>query len=455
MTITNDGPSAGPGYASPQEAIRAPKEKVVYTICIYTGTGVERPDYLATIDADESSPTYGEIISRLEVGVIGDELHHMGWNACSSCHGDANMTRQYLIVPGVRTSNFYIIDVGTDPRNPTLHKTIDGEEIKSKLNMSAPHTVHCLGSEIIVSMLGDADGNAPGGFLQLDKDFEIVGRWENDISGMNYNYDFWYQPRHNMMVSTEWGAPNTFMPGFDLEDVGAGKYGRHIHFWDFENKSIEKSVDLGEEGMIPLEVRFHHDPDSSHGFVGATLSSNIFHWYLDDAGELQLEKIVDVDAIDVEDFPVPMPGLITDILVSMDDKYLYFSNWLHGDLRQYDISDPSNPKLTGQVWMGGQLGKAPEINGRAVNGGPQMIQLSLDGKRLYVTTSLFSTWDNQFYPGMKDEGGLMILVDCDAENGGMTINDRFLVDFGNEPYGPSRAHETRYPGGDCSSDIWV
>ena len=29
-----------------------------------------------------------------------------------------------------------------------------------------------------------------------------------------------------------------------------------------------------------------------------------------------------------------------------------------------------------------------------------MIQLSLDGKRLYVTTSLYSVWDNQFYPNM-------------------------------------------------------
>ena len=48
--------------------------------------------------------------------------------------------------------------------------------------------------------------------------------------------------------------------------------------------------------------------------------------------------------------------------------------------------------------MGGLLGKAPVVNGVDMAGGPQMFQLSLDGKRLYVTTSLFSTWDNQFYP---------------------------------------------------------
>ena len=45
-------------------------------------------------------------------------------------------------------------------------------------------------------------------------------------------------------------------------------------------------------------------------------------------------------------FPV---GLITDILLSLDDRFLYFSNWLHGDIRQYDITDRENPKLVGQV----------------------------------------------------------------------------------------------------------
>ena len=455
MTDKNGSCCAGPGYASPQEAIKAPREEIVYTVCIYTGTGIEKPDYLATIDVDETSPTYNQVIHRTEVGVVGDELHHMGWNACSSCNDDGSMERKYLIVPGVRTSNFYIIDTATNPRKPELFKTIDGNEIKKKVNLTAPHTVHCLGSEIIVSMLGDAEGNAPGGYLHLDKDFNIVGRWENDTTGMNFSYDFWYQPRHNMMVSTEWAAPNTFMPGFDLDDVGNGKYGQHIHFWDFKNRKIEKSIDLGAEGLIPLEARFHHNPESTHGFVGATLSSNIFHWYKDHNGELQLEKVIDVENIDVENFPVPMPGLITDILISMDDQYLYFSNWLHGDLRQYNISDPSNPRLTGQVWLGGLLGKAPEVNGHEINGAPQMIQLSLDGKRLFVTTSLFSTWDNQFYPKMKDNGGQLLIVDCDVENGGMVIRDDFAIDFGQEPHGPSRAHETRYPGGDCSSDIWV
>ncbi len=99
-----------------------------------------------------------------------------------------------------------------------------------------------------------------------------------------------------------------------------------------------------------------------------------------------------------------MPGLITDLLVSMDDRFLYFSKWLHGDLRQYDISDLSSPRLTGQIWCGGLLGKSQKVAGHKLEGGPQMLQLSLDGKRLYVTNSLYSSWDNQFYPELAEEG---------------------------------------------------
>jgi selenium-binding protein 1 len=52
-----------------------------------------------------------------------------------------------------------------------------------------------------------------------------------------------------------------------------------------------------------------------------------------------------------------LPALITDILISMDDRFLYISCWLHGDIRQYDITDPSKPKLVGQCFVGGSIQK--------------------------------------------------------------------------------------------------
>jgi selenium-binding protein 1 len=445
----------GPGYASPAEAIQAEPEKLLYTTALYVGTGVQAPDYLATVDVDPNSPTYSQVIHRTPMPHVGDELHHFGWNACSSCHGDADKSRRFLVVPGMRSDRVHILDTA-DPRAPQLHKVIEPEEIKAKTNLTAPHTVHCLADgNIMISMLGDSEDNGPGGFLLLDDKFDVAGRWERKMDGMRFNYDFWYQPRHNVMVSSEWGAPKTFYPGFDLNDVAAGNYGHQLHFWDWTTHEIIQSVDLGEEGMIPLELRFHHDPDSLHGFVGAALSSNIWHFQKANDGAWKVEKVIDVPTVEVAGWPIPVPSLITDLLLSMDDRFLYFSNWLHGDIRQYDIRDPAHPKLTGQVWCGGLLGKSGTVQGNALRGGPQMLQLSLDGKRLYVTNSLFSTWDNQFYPDLTQSGSHLLQIDCDTENGGLKINENFLVDFAQEPAGPSRAHEMRYPGGDCTSDIWV
>jgi selenium-binding protein 1 len=242
--------------------------------------------------------------------------------------------------------------------------------------------------------------------------------------------------------------------GFDLEDVKAGKYGHHIHVWNWTTRERIQSIDLGEEGMIPLEVRFHHEPTSAHGFVGAALSSSMWHFHKP-GDAWTADKVIQVEPKQVEGWPFPVPGLITDLVLSMDDRFLYFSNWLHGDIRQYDVSDPAKPRMTGRVWTGGVLGKGEEIRGRKLAGGPQMLQLSLDGKRLYVTNSLYSVWDDQFYPEIAKQGSYMLQLDCDMKNGGLSLNKEFFVDFGSEPGGPGRAHEIRFPGGDCTSDIWV
>ena len=90
-------------------------------------------------------------------------------------------------------------------------------------------------------MLGDADGNGAGGFAVLDaKTFEVKGRWENGGERPPLNYDFWYQPRKNVLVSSEFGEPNAYEPGFDLADVEAGRYGQRLHFWNLPSGSSSR-----------------------------------------------------------------------------------------------------------------------------------------------------------------------------------------------------------------------
>lgn len=442
----------GPGYASPQVAREQPPEQFVYVAALYEGTGIDRPDFIAVVDVDPASPAYGQIVHRTEMPNIGDELHHFGWNACSSaCH--SQLQRDTLIVPGFRSSRIHLLDV-SDPRAPRIKNVIEGEEIKEKLGLSAPHTVHCMPGDIVtISMLGDADGNAPGGFAVLDaRDFSVAERWERDADGMQFSYDFWYQPRQNTLVSSEWGAPNTFQGGFDPADVAAGKYGRRLHFWDLERRAKVQTIDLGDEGLIPLEIRWQHDPGSAQGFVGATLSSNIIRFRRDN-GAWTTDKVIDIPNEALDGWPLEggVPGLITDLVLSLDDRDLFLSNWLHGDLRHYDVSDPAAPVLRSQVWLGGLLdrdGGHPKA-ARSLTGGPQMLQNSLDGERVYVSNSLYSTWDNQFYPGIE---GWLTKLDRQPD-GSYALDPGFFVDFHEQADG-ARPHEIHLPGGDCTTEIF-
>lgn len=446
-------PADTPGFASPKEAMKGPREKLLFVVCTYANTGIDKPDYLAVVDADPASKAYSQVVHRLKMPNVGDELHHYGWNICSSCHGKPG-DRRYLIVPGLKSGRIHVVDA-KNPLDLKMHKVIEPEAIAKAADLSAPHTVHCLASgEIMISMLGNAKGDGPGGFLLLNDKFEPTGRWEKDATGMKFNYDFWYQPRHNVMVSSEWAAPKTFAPGPNFDDVKAGKYGQRIHIWDWKERKIRQSLDLGA-AAIPLEVRFAHDPAKAFGFVGAALSSTMWRFAAGADGKWAAEKAVELAPVKNDKFPGgAVPALVSDFVISMDDRFLYAAAWLHGEVRQYDITDPAKPKLTGTVSLGGAVRPAEKLKGKALTGGPQMIQLSLDGKRLYVTNSLYSTWDNAFYPAIGKEGSWMVQVDCDTEKGGMKVNENFLVDFGKEPDGPVRAHEVRYPGGDCTSDIF-
>jgi methanethiol oxidase len=432
-------------YASPEEATQAAPEELLYVACLHGGTGVQRPDFIAVIDAET-----GEVVHETPMPNVGDELHHFGWNRCSSaCHGP---DRSHLIVPGFRSSRIHVLDVAGDPRRPRIEKVIEADELAEATGYSRPHTVHCMpGDNIVVSMLGDREGGGAGGFALLDaRTFEVKGRWENGGTTPGLNYDFWYQPRKNVLVSSEFGEPNAYEPGFDVEDVAAGRYGRRLHFWDLSERRLEQTIDLGEAGLLPFEVRYLHDPEAEQGFVGAALASNIVRFYRSN-GSYRAEPVIEVDNEALEGWPLPggVPGVITDVVVSMDDRFVYFSNWLHGDLRQYDISDPAHPRLTGRLWLGGLLGH-PDDAGRDLSGGPQMLQLSLDGRRLYVTNSLYSSWDNQFYPGLRS---WLLRIDC-APDGGMDLDPHFFVDFHQRPDGPSRAHEVRLQGGDCTPEIF-
>uniref|UniRef100_A0A1B6IVT8 Methanethiol oxidase n=1 Tax=Homalodisca liturata TaxID=320908 RepID=A0A1B6IVT8_9HEMI len=465
---------SGPGYRSPQDAFKnGPREEIVYVLCVQPDK--TKHDYLAVVDVDPTSPSYCQVIHRTKMLYPGDEVHHFGWNSCSSCYGNVTKQRDKLVIPCLGSDRIYILDVAANPRAPTVHKVIEPEEMHA-LGVATPHTTHCLPSgDIMISTMGTVSGEGNGDFILVDgSTWKVKSLWTEGGKVAQFGYDFWYQPYWDIMVSSEWGAPKSFKPGYKHSDVlDPTLTGRSINLYSWKERKLLQTISFGDEGIAPLETRFLHNPLEAQGFVGCAVTSNIFRFYRTDDGTWAVEKVIVIPPKKVKGWALPeMQGMVTDILLSLDDRFLYLSNWLHGDVRQYDVSNPSKPVLVGQVFLGGSILKggpveviedhelteqpAPvTIKGKKILGSPQMLQLSLDGKRLYVTTSLFSPWDTQMYPEMVKKGSVLMKVDVDTEKGGLTLDTDFLVDFGAEPDGPVLAHETRYPGGDCTSDIWL
>ena len=445
-------------YPSPRSAIEAPPEKLAYVALL-------KPDALGVIDLDPVSETYGQMIFKLDLpGEQEDELHHFGWNACSSALCPTafhpQLERRYLILPGIRSSRIYIADIKPDPRKPKIVRTIEPEEIKQQTGYSRLHTVHCGPEGIFISALGSGQGDGgPGGILVLDHfNFNVLGAWEINRGTQHFAYDFWWHIAHDVTVSSEWATPDLFENGLDLPALLERKYGHRLHFFDSRTRSHIAEVDFGDQHQMVLELRPAHDPRKTYGFASVVidvtnLASSIWVWFQKD-GKWDARKIIEIPAIPADSAQLPpalkdvgaVPPLVTDMVLSLDDRFLYVSCWGTGELKQYDVSDPFNPKLIETVKIGGIINPTPHPSGKQITGGPQMVELSRDGKRIYFTNSLYSTWDDQFYPeGIK---GAMVKVDVNPA-GGMKIDNDFLIEFGE-----TRAHQIRLEGGDSSTDTF-
>jgi selenium-binding protein 1 len=433
--------------------------------------GAPRPDALVVADVDPASPTYGRLVGRADMPHTGDEFHHFGWNACSSAlcpyAPHPHVERRYLIAPGLRSSRVYVLDTKPDPRRPRLVKTIEPAEVAARTGYARLHTVHCGPEGMYVGALGAPDGEGPGGVLLLDHDsFDVLGRWEVDRGPQYLAYDFAWHLGYDTMVTSEWGTPNMVEGGIVPDLLLNGKYGHALHVWDLRKRRHVQTLDLGAEHQIALELRPAHDPTRPYGFVNCVvslkdLSASVWLWHhasvdatAPGEGEWRLRKVLDLPAEPAAADQLPpalqpfgaVPPLVTDINLSLDDQTLYVSCWGTGQLLRYDVSDPFNPRLAGAVRLGGIVARAAHPSAGPLTGGPQMVELSRDGKRVYVTNSLYASWDAQFYP--EGIGGWLAKLDA-APDGALVPDDRFLLRFEGE-----RPHQVRLDGGDASSDSY-
>jgi methanethiol oxidase len=455
-------------YASPRDAASAPPEKLAYVAAF--DRAAEKPDAIAVLDVDPGSASYGSVVGWTDLPYLGDELHHFGWNACSSalCPGSPHphVERRYLIVPGLRSSRVYVIDTKDDPTAPKIVKTLEPDELAKRAGYSRPHTVHCGPEGLYLTALGGANGqDGPGGIALLDHtSFEVLGRWEVDRGPQYLAYDAWWHIAHDVLITSEWGTPSMVEDGVVGELLLGRKYGHSLNFFDLRKRKHVQSVDLGDEHQMVLELRPAHDPTRLYGFAGVVvsvedLSASIWVWHRE-GDEWAATKVITIPAepADASDLPPviqpfgAVPPLVTDIDLSVDDRWLYVSCWGTGELKQYDVRDPRHPRETGSIRLGGVVRRQahparPEL---PLAGAPQMVEISRDGRRVYVTNSLYAAWDDVLYPD--GVGAWAAKFDADPEAGGLTIDPAYFPH--GDDFGGLRVHQVRLQGGDASSDSY-
>ncbi len=349
-------------YRSPRDAAAARPEKLAYVAAF--SRPASAPDAIAVVDVDPQSDGYSSVVGFTELTSLGDECHHFGWNACSSAlcpggghdHGD----RRYLIVPGIRSSRIHVLDTKDDPVAPRIVQVLGPEELGKHAGYSRPHTVHCGPGALFISCLGADGEEGPGGIALLDHNtFEVLGAWEADRGGQYLAYDFWWHINHDVLITSEWATPSMIEDGIVPELLLGRKYGHRLHFWDMKTRSNVQTIDLGDEHQMVLELRPAHDPTKKYGFVGVVvsvedLSASIWLWH-EDGDQWAATKVISIPAEPAPAETLPpllqgfgaVPPLVTDINLSVDDRFLYVSCWGTGELKQYDVSDPFHPRQAG------------------------------------------------------------------------------------------------------------
>ena len=176
-----------------------------------------------------------------------------------------------------------------------------------------------------------------------------------------------------------------------------------------------------------LELRPSHDPEATWGFVGVVVSTEDLSGV--DLALAPRRRRVDGRQGHHDPGRAGRPGPAAaraaspsarcrrwspTSTCSVDDRLLYVSCWGTGELKQYDVSDPAHPREVGSVRLGGIVGAHRRTRRRPsepLAGGPQMVEVSRDGRRVYVTNSLYGAWDDQFYPD--GVGAWMAKIDTD------------------------------------------
>jgi methanethiol oxidase len=358
------------------------------------------PDFVAVIGADPRRSDFGELVNRVDMPNVGDELHHFGYSA----------DQRRLLVPGLFSNRVHVFKVKSDRRRMALKAVND--QLAAESGYVVPHGVMTMEGRSLVPMIGAAtETTLPGGIVEIDDRTGAFERYfgpgpvrDTGDLGPKYMYDFAAVHEANRAISTTFGPPALCGAGIDPTCLGD-----EVSVWDFRREKVIQTADLGTNSGA-LEVRFIREHGVRRAFINTPGTHAV--WLADDDdgdGVFEFQQVLGPE----DGLTIPV-----DMLLSYDHKYLYLTNWFGNTVQQFDIADPFNPVLKATA-------SVPH---------PNMLRLSRDNRRLYVSNANLTPWDNDpgFGPPRNNDYGIW-LFDVGKSGGltSVTSDGRAWVSFTN------------------------
>jgi selenium-binding protein 1 len=360
-------------------------EKILYVFCV--DADAKDNDFLAVIDVDKESARYGKIIHQLDLGSSGNETHHFGFTD----------DRTHIWGCSLFSSRVFIIDVASNPAKPKLVKTL--EDVPKQTGLSGPHSPYALPDRMLLSFLGDKEGGVRAGLAEFSNEGKFIRRIDLPKDAP-WGYDVAIKPDLNRMVTSSFTHPTNYKK--PLAKMDMKQFGKDLLMWDFRERKVIAKL---KTGAAPLECRWSLKEGANHGFTNCALDNSIWLWEADKDGKYTTRKLCDTGK------------LPADLRQSPDDRFLYVSCFVSDEIQQWDVRDLKKPKLVSTIKPGDQ---------------PNMMHVTGDGKRMYITNSLLSTMDRSDKFWVK-------LARLTPE--GMKLDDKFFVDLTKFKTGPARGHD--------------
>ncbi len=383
-----------------RDAGSARKEKYLY---VWAGDQARKaPDFLAVVDFDESSKSYGRVVTTVPLpppGATNNEPHHVGISA----DGRVLATGGLLSVLKGQNEVFFF-----DLANPSSPRFLSSADPPQSAITDEFYALPDGG--FLVTMMGGAQGHHPGRVAEFDKDLKLRAEHPAEPPAEGFNpHGISVRPEVNLMVTSDFICPSSTLasvPG-DLGLRGSARV------WDFKARKILRTIEMPGAGGT-IDVRLIPGDPGKRGYTAGMIDDKL---YLLDTEKGTATAAFDFATIQKGGWPQLMR-------TTADGKRLFVSMHMAGKIAMFDTGDPAKPKLLQAL----DLGK---------DSGPHYLALTKDEKRLVVSDYFLNEDDAGKVHAEGDHKVHVIRV----SRSGLSIDPSFALDFNTAiATGPARPH---------------